>query len=851
MIAFCRRHGALLHVFLACWLLAGGSAVRAAAPLLPGVGLLAPEKPAGQASGSAAPAEPPGTPTTAAPLSPPAPSPPTSQVDPATLARFNADAAEAQKILRRPAGGYDYEHIRSLNRLRDRLAADRDLARTLADRSNLEARIIQAQMAALGEVPAEGKGEPSAITARRKALDARLSVVLAPVLDAREAQARASTLVSELDERIAGIERGRRSERSRSALDPRAWIAVAGDVRRGIDIAARSGTAGIAQDGAGGFALRLLAVAGLVLLGPYASIRLLQTLHRVFVKRRVAARQAARRLVLIVVEDLVAALLLFFAIGCSVAAFAVLMRPFLGTEVLLTLSTLLLVAALMVAMAQLLAKSTLQSPFPELRLVRLRPEVVGKAVSTVRVIGVFLALVAVLEGIEDDGYMTIGAIDLASAVLLVGGSLFVWRLATLIDKGREDDGAKTAPSLPQHGRAKPDQLEFAAPFSRILKLLAIGSTGAALIGYIALAREIFSDLVVSVAVIAVAIFLHRLVALIVGLLAQGGLKHYRTSIHFVPMLAGIVLTLGAVPLLAVTWGYNSREIGDAIVMLRTGVSFGNVNISAGDLLTFAFVFLAGYIATKWIQRIINLTILPQFEIDRGSQASIVTMIGYVGIVASAAIAVSSTGLDLTSLAFIATALSVGLGFGLQSTVENFTSGMILLVERPIREGDWIEVGTFSGIVRKVSVRSTHLESFDRHQIIIPNSQLITGSVKNLSLGERLARVVVPVGVAYGSDLEHVREVLIAIGKAQDGVLAWPEPNVTLDAFADSSVNMRLLVFIHDATDGVGVASKIRFEIARRFAEEGIEIPFPQMEVRLHADTGGNGGNGTIGGIGGD
>ena len=827
MIAFCRRLGAVLSILPLLWMLATGSAAQAASPLLPGAALLASAEATTQAD----------APPTDEPSPPPTPVVPSrsAQVDPAAVARFNADAAEAQRILRTPARSYDYEHIHVLNNLRDRLAADRDLARTIADRSNLEARIIQAQITALGEAPAEGKSEPSAITARRKALDTQLSVVLSPVLDAREAQARASTLVSELDERIAGIERGRRSERSRSALDPRAWIAVAGDVRRGLDIAARDGSAGIAHDGAGGFALRLLAVAGLVLLGPFASIRLLRTLRRLFVSRRMATEQAARRLMLIVIEDFAAAVLLFFAIGCSVAAFAVLMRPFLGNDVLMTLSVLLVIAALMVAMAQLLAKSTLQSPFPDLRLVRLRPDVVGKAVSTVRLIGVFLALVAVLEGIEDDGYLTIGVIDLLSALLLVGGSLFVWRLATLIDKGREEDADKTAPTVPLHGHTKPDQLEFAAPFSRILKLLAIGSTSAALIGYIVLAREIFSDLVVSVAVIAVAIFLHRLVTLIVGMLAEGGLKRYRTSIHFVPMLAGIVLSLGAIPLLAVTWGYNSREIGDAIVMLRTGVSFGNVNISAGDLLTFAFVFLAGYIATKWIQRIINLTILPQFEIDRGSQASIVTMIGYVGIVASAAIAIGSTGLDLTSLAFIATALSVGLGFGLQSTVENFTSGVILLVERPIREGDWIEVGTFSGIVRKVSVRSTHLESFDRHQIIIPNSQLITGSVKNLSLGERLARVVVPVGIAYGTDLEKVRRVLLEIGKAQDGVLHWPEPSVTLDAFAESSVNMRLLVFIHDATDGVGVASSMRFEIARRFTEENIEMPFPQMEVRMHEE----------------
>ncbi|WP_395392912.1 DUF3772 domain-containing protein [Novosphingobium sp. BL-8A] len=760
-----------------------------------------------------------------------------SLIGPEAVAKFNADAAQAQAVLAKPIGNYDYYGVHQLNKLRDRLAADRDLARQIADRSNLDARIIQAQIAALGAVPAEGKTEPGAITARRKELDAQLSVKLAPVLDAREAQARASTLVSELDERIATLERNRRSERTRSILDPRLWIDVAGDGQKGLDIAAREGAKGVARDGASHFALRLLAVAALVLLGPFASIRLLRIVRRRFVEKHQATPQTAPRLIYIVIEDVIAAIFLFFAIGCSVAAFNLLMRPFLDNETLAALSVLLLLAALVVAIAQWLAKSTLQSPFHELRLVRLRPDLIDRAVGTVRLLGIVLALEIVVEGIEDQGFLAISVIDLASAILLICGGALVWRFADIIGKGR--DKTPDAPATPTlHSRStrkQGDPLDFAGPLAKILMLLAAGCITAAVVGYIVLARELFSDLVMSVAIIAIAIFLHRLVSLIVGLLAEGGLKRYRASIHFVPMLAGVVLTLSALPLLAITWGYNSREIGDAVVMLRTGVTFGNVNISAGDILTFAFVFLAGYIATRWTQRIINLTILPQFEIDRGSQASIVTIIGYVGIVISAAIAIATTGLDLTSLAFIATALSVGLGFGLQSTVENFTSGIILLVERPIREGDWIEVGTYSGIVRKVSVRSTHLESFDRHQIIIPNSQLITGSVKNLSLGEHLARVVVPISVAYGSNLEHVREVLVEIAKAQDGVLSWPEPNVTLDAFADSAVQMRLLVFVRDATDGTATASAMRFDIARRFAAENIEMPFPQMEVRMHQE----------------
>lgn len=830
-----RGHGFATRALLALLLLCAALWSQASLAQIPGLPKLVP----GASATTSAPAAPDDAPSDSPSATPAAQAVPVRTMPfagPDTIARFNADAADAQAVLKKPVGKYDYEEVHRLNALRDRLAADRDLARQIADRSNLDARIIQAQIAALGAAPADGKGEAGAITQRRKDLDAQLSVKLAPVLDARDAQARAATLVAELDERIATIERNRRSERTSSILDPNSWIKVAGDIRRGIDIAAPQVAKGLAGEGAGQFALRLLAVAGLVLLGPFAAIRLLHTIQRRFTIRRQAIPQIAKRLIVVVVEDVIAAILLFFAIGCSVAAFAVLMKPFLGAEALIGLSLLLLFAALVVAIAQWLGKSTLRSPFPELRLIQLRPEASARAVSTIRLLGIVLGLELVVEGIEDLGLLSITFIDMASAILLICGSALVWRFAQLIDKGREPVAEDPALKLNPAGRRKEgNPLDFAGPLCKILMLLAAGCVGAAVVGYIVFAREIFSDLVVSVGIIAIAIFLHRLVTLVVGMLAESGLKRYRTGIHFVPMLAGITLTLAALPLLAITWGYNSREIGDAIVTLRTGVAFGNVNISAGDILTFGFVFLAGYVTTRWVQRIINLTILPQFEIDRGSQASIVTIIGYVGIVISAAVAVATTGLDLTSLAFIATALSVGLGFGLQSIVENFTSGIILLVERPIREGDWIEVGTYSGIVRKVSVRSTHLESFDRHQIIIPNSQLITGSVKNLSLGEHLARVVVPIGVAYGSDLERVREVLIEIAKAQDGVLDWPEPNVMLDAFADSSIQMRLLVFVRDATDGTVTASKMRFEIAQRFAAENIELPFPQMEVRIHEE----------------
>ncbi|PZQ51925.1 MAG: hypothetical protein DI555_20470 [Novosphingobium pentaromativorans] len=743
-------------------------------------------------------------------------------------AQFEKDAAEAASVLRKAPSRFDYNEVQELNRLRDRLAADRDLSREKADRSNLEARIIQAQINALGPLPETGKTEASAITEQRKALDAKLSLALAPVLRAREAQARAATLVTDLDARISAIDRLRKGERARSVLDPRLWIDFAADAAKGMATVAHSVSAAYAKEGFGGLIGRLLGAAALVLLGPIACTWALRAASRKIEQRIPATRPLSSRLSIAILEDVTGAIVLFFGIGCTIGAFLLVMKPFLALNALITLSVLLVFSALSVAIAHWLGRSTLRSPFPELRLVELRPELVDKGVSTVRWIGIVMALEAVVEGLEQGGFASATVIDLTSALLLIWGGWLIWTLANLLQRGRVKEEE-------EHERHRHERLDFAAPFSRILKLLVIGSVCAAIVGYIVLAREIFSDVVATIAIIAIAIFLHRLIATILDLLAQNRFRRYRRVLHIVPMVTGLLLTLGTLPLLAITWGYNSREIGDALVALRSGVTIGRVNLSAGDVLTFGLVFLGGYAITRWLKRILTITVLPQFGLDKGSQASIVTMIGYLGIVLAAVLAIASTGLDLSSLTFVAGALSVGLGFGLQSTVENFTSGVILLVERPIREGDWIEVGEFSGIVRKVSVRSTHLESFDRHQIIIPNSQLITGSVKNLSLGAALARVVVPVGVAYGSDLENVRKVLLEIAGAHAGVLPSPAPAVTLDTFADSTINLRLLLFVPDATDGATIASQIRFTIAARFAEEDIQMPFPQREIRILKD----------------
>ena len=205
--------------------------------------------------------------------------------------------------------------------------------------------------------------------------------------------------------------------------------------------------------------------------------------------------------------------------------------------------------------------------------------------------------------------------------------------------------------------------------------------------------------------------------------------------------------------------------------------------------------------------------------DVGLRNSIRTSLGYLNFLVATGLALSYLGLNFEKLAIIAGALSVGIGFGLQSIVNNFVSGLILLWERAVRVGDWIVVGGDQGYVRRINVRATEIETFDRAQVIIPNSSLVTGVVTNLVRNDRTGRVVIPLTVAAFADPEKVREVLIAIAKANQLVLAIPAPQILFTGMSASALNFELRAFVGDVDTSVRVKSDLNFEIFRRFKEE--------------------------------
>jgi len=269
--------------------------------------------------------------------------------------------------------------------------------------------------------------------------------------------------------------------------------------------------------------------------------------------------------------------------------------------------------------------------------------------------------------------------------------------------------------------------------------------------------------------------------------------------------------------------------------LVNGFQIGEFRIVPSKLLFSLLFFALIIISTGWIKRQLEHNWLPKTSMDRGGREAMVTIIGYIMFIIAALVALSVAGFDFGNIAIIAGALSVGIGFGLQNIVNNFVSGLILLFERPIRKGDWIQVGTTEGYVQDIRIRSTRILTFDRSDVIVPNSELISNQVINFMLGDIRGRAIVRIGVAYGSDTEKVRYILTQVAEEHELVVkdgTSPRPMVLFRGFGDSSLDFELRVHLYDVDRRLSTISDINFAIDKAFREGGIEIPFPQRDVHL-------------------
>lgn len=357
------------------------------------------------------------------------------------------------------------------------------------------------------------------------------------------------------------------------------------------------------------------------------------------------------------------------------------------------------------------------------------------------------------------------------------------------------------------------------------RLLTLAATAAALYILLVLADSVFTDALAADTpggrALAALLGLKPRTIEVVGLLTSAAL---RISL----VLAALFVAMGP-------WGILAADFFGALEGAVFGFKIGEITFSLSAIFGATAVLLIGLAVTRALQRWLQTQFLPRTGIEPSLQLSIATIVGYIGFIAAVALGLSELGIDLQKIALVAGALSVGIGFGLQSIVSNFVSGLILLAERPIRVGDSIVVKGEEGYVRRISVRATEIETFERASVIVPNSELITGVVKNWTHANTTGRIIIKVGVAYDCDAESVRELLLAAAHQHPQVLQTPPPRVFLMGFGDSALEFELRCVVANIEYALTVKSDLHFAILSSFRKAGIEIPYPQREVRVHQE----------------
>ncbi|MFE1598463.1 DUF3772 domain-containing protein [Methylobacterium sp. ID0610] len=308
-----------------------------------------------------------------------------------------------------------------------------------------------------------------------------------------------------------------------------------------------------------------------------------------------------------------------------------------------------------------------------------------------------------------------------------------------------------------------------------------------------------------------------------ALQANTGLR--KKSLNQIAVLMGglvrVVLGVVAAVLLLATWGVDSTDIYTSVRAAFFGFKVGDVTISLSTIVIAVGLFLLGLTVSRVVKRWLENTYLPATDLEAGLRNSIATVTGYVGFLVSLAIAFSYLGLSLEKITIVAGALSVGIGFGLQSIVNNFVSGLLLLWERPIRVGDLVVIGDNEGYVRRISVRSTEIQTFDRSAVIVPNSNLISGVVKNRVRGDRTGRVSITVNVLRNQDPVRAADLIAGCARAHADVLKEPPPRVVFRKIGDPFLEFEMIAMITDVASQLKVQSDLNFAVFKTLSEEGL------------------------------
>ena len=694
---------------------------------------------------------------------------------------------------------------------RDKLNSATDILRKKIDWLEPRAREAEDRLKELGPAPAkDAPAESTEIASQREELTAQFNDVDGELKQARVLTVRTDQLGDRVAQKRHALYANELFARSASILDPSFW----GEVYRALPIELRSIEA-LLDTWSERHTRPRWAAAALIII---VIIALAVALTRWWLPRLIGEPSNTRS------AKAWAALWVFawYAIRTPLAAFAALLA--LTTFGLLTVRLEQIAQGLVAGMAAAafghgVARGLLAPEHPHRRLVQEDDETArcfyNHLVWASRALGVLIVLQVIHKILFAPLVITVATNALFAAATAAFLVHLVLRLGT-IKKNRGD-------------------ALIAASWAHPLGLLMAVLIGVALVaGYAGVAAFISLRVIVAAAVFGALYLLlvitQTLFASVNEQTAKGQMLAESLGIDprtlglsgaLLSALIRVLLIVSSFLLIIGPWEVSTADLFDTVRNIPFGFKIGEIRVSFQTILVAIAVLVLLLIVVRLMQRWLERELLPRTGLEPSLQLSIVTIFGYVGAITAIALALSGLGFDLQKIALIAGALSVGIGFGLQSIVSNFVSGLILLTERPIRVGDSIVVKGEEGWVRRVRVRATEIETFDRASVIIPNSEFITGVVKNWTRANRLGRIVVKVGVGYDSDPAQVRDILTEIANAHPQIVQTPPPAAYLVAFGETALEFELRCVVAEVEKGLSVRSDLHYAIIEKFRAAAI------------------------------
>lgn len=697
---------------------------------------------------------------------------------------------------------------------------------------------LKEQLEQLGPPPGEGEGqEAPEVTERRTTLDERRAELEGILKEARLVVVRARQLEGEAIAKRHNRFLRSLTERAANIVEPGFWRdAAAGTAAywRSVTLLMRDSmwvTTRRIPDSPGILLRTVAAVLIGLLVFAYVSRILKAYKSR---QRKVDPTDEMQRPALLHLADFCYSALL--PIALIIYLYSVVLGAGVSTARLHEFVGVIVTVVALVIAARSLLRIYLRPSQPEYRIANLADD---NARSIYQFVFFGLVVMATLRAINGSAALMFAPIEVpvaASTLTALVGLVIGARAMMLLV--RQDTGEDDAPDV-----------QSMLSWATIRPLVWIGlaaATVALLFGYVALAEF----LVFQIAISLIALALLWLVLKSLENAKNRVLTHKSGGWQNFTKAAGMkastsrqmaVLTFGITRLLSfviaimailLPWGVLTQDWLGLLNRAFFGFQIGELTISLSSLLIALALFVFGYIVTRAIQRWIGTQYLPTTRMDTGLRNSITTVLGYIGIVLAAILAISAAGFNLSQLAIVAGALSVGIGFGLQSIVNNFVSGLILLAERPIKSGDWVVTSGGQGTVRRISVRSTEIETFDGATVILPNSTLIAETVTNWTHRDTQGRVIITIGVDYGVDPELVREILLEAAHEHELVLDDPGPVVYFMDYGADALVFDLRCYLGDIGYMMSVSSELRFTILRKMREREIEIPYPQRDLHI-------------------